>query len=231
MRRRIYRYGFNLSHSVSRMEKRNAVAAVSCALSAAVAAVSCVRGEWYWVAVSAFSIIAVGSHRIFGSDRGVRAPFLSWTIIPSVLQLAFVAADVWLLPLSDGTMRLSDITVYTYLWSLSMSLQCFASGFTLSAAADAAGILTIGKAWMLVLSMMAALTAAGFFMFYEYGWMYYSGYPVEGSQLPTFADLHRANGLMMTFPLVASLSGAVLFAAGYFGLKGVPKEALTEEIR
>jgi hypothetical protein len=33
----------------------------------------------------------------------------------------------------------------------------------------------------------------------------------------------------MTFSLVAAISGFLMFAAGYFYFKGVPKESLTEE--
>jgi hypothetical protein len=211
------------------MVKRNAVAAVSCALSVAVAAVSCARGEWFWLAVSAFSIFALFCHKAFRSDRGLRAGLLAWTIVPSVLQLAFIAADEWFLPLSDGTMVLSGIPLFEYLSSLSMSIQSFASGFAVLVAADAAGRFTIGKAWMLVLSMMITLSVSAAFMFYEYGWMYFHGYPLEGYQLPTREITHWANGLIMTFSLVAAISGFLMFAAGYFYFKGVPKESLTEE--
>ncbi len=210
------------------MVPRKALAILSGALSAVVAAVSCTRGDYFWLLVSAFAIASLWIPSALRMGEGPSKGLLAWTMVPSALQLAFIAGDMTLPFFSDGSVALNDVPLFTYVSSFCMALQSFLSGLGVLASANASGRITISRVWMLVFAMMISLGMSAFCMFYEYGWMYLSGYEVGESDLASLPEGKFMNGLMMAMPIVTVISTFFFVIAGRLLLMRWPKDWLTE---
>ncbi len=211
------------------MISRNLSAYVSALLSVAVAGISCARGDYFWVAVSGFALFALAFPLITRSDKAASGTVVVWTMVPSVLQLLFIAASLSMQSLSDGSIAFNDVPLFVYMSSFSMAMQGFVSGFSVIAVANASGKVKISRIWMLVFAMMISLGVSVFCMFYAYGWLFFNGYPLTE---PYFAELPEGkfmNGLVMASPIVTVVSSMFFFAAGRVLVMRRSKESLTED--
>ncbi|MBE6520240.1 MAG: hypothetical protein E7Z68_03890 [Thermoplasmata archaeon] len=211
------------------MVSRRPLVLASAALSVALAVISCARGDYFWIAVSGFSLFSLAFSRMTKSDKAACGAIVAWTIVPSVLQLGFIAADLSTDSLSDGSIAFNDVPVFVYMSSFSMALQGFVSGFSVLAVANASGKIMISRIWMLVFAMMMSLGVSVFCMFYAYGWLYFNGYPLTE---PYFAELPEGkfmNGLVMASPIVTVISTLFFVVFGRVLVMGRTKESLTED--
>lgn len=212
------------------MAGRRALVSASAVLSVTAAIASCFREDFFWLAVSGFALLSLAFPATIRSGKPASSALVAWTLVPPVLQLALIAADMAVPWISDGSAALNDVPLFVYLSSFNMALQGFVSGFSMLVVANASGIITISRSWMLVFAMMASLGVSAFCMFYEYGWMWLSGYPVSESDLARLPEGKFMNGLMMASPIVAVLSTPLFFVAGRLLVLRRPREALWEDM-
>jgi hypothetical protein len=212
------------------MVSRRALVFASATLSVMAALASCAREDYFWIAVSGFALLSLAFPALIRSDKAASSALVAWTMVPSVLQLALVAADMSVPWLSDGSIALNDVPLFTYVSSFNMALQGFVSGFAVLVVANASGTITVSRSWMLVFAMMASLGVSTFCMFYEYGWMWLSGYPVTESDLASLPEGKFMNGLMMASPIVTVISTLLFVLVGRLLVLRRPREALWEEM-
>ncbi len=204
------------------MDVWKAVRATSAVLAVFLAAVAVSRGEYFWIAVTALALIALFYPEVSRSGLRVRAGILAFTILPSVLQLAAMCVRF--------TAEVSGVSVYEHASAFSMTLQTFMSAFIIFATVRAEGKARLTRGWMAVLSMASAVSMSAMFMFYEYVWLYFSGYPLTNDDMVNPGDDIMVNGMLMSFPMMAIVCGSVMAYTAYKILKLRPIEEITEAV-
>ncbi len=211
------------------MLSRRLLVVLSCLLSVAVAAVSCARGDYFWIAVSGFAMLVLAFPRMMRSEKVACSAIVAWTIVPYVLQLAFIATDMVIPAVSDGSIVFNGVPLFYYMSAFSISMQGFISGFAAIVVVNALGMVTLSRTWMLVFAMMVSLGVSAFCMFYAYGWMFFQGYPVTDPAYASLPEGRFMNGLMMVSPIVTVTSTIFFVLVGRVLVKGRAKESLAED--
>ncbi len=202
---------------------------LSCLLSVAVAVASCARGDYFWIAVSGLAMFVLAFLRLMRSEKAACSAIVAWTIVPYVLQTAFIAADMAIPAVSDGSIAFNGVPLFYYLSAFSMALQGFISGFAAIVVVNALGMVTLSRTWMLVFAMMVSLGVSAFCMLYAYGWMFFQGYPVTDPAYASLPEGRFMNGLVMVSPIVTVVSTISFVLIGRGLVKGRAKESLTED--
>ena len=207
-----------------------AVRAASAASAVVLCAAALVRGDYFWLAVTALVLFALFLPEIVKSKTRVRAGMLAMTLPPSLIQISAIVFDYATGSLSTGTASFSGVPLYEYVSAFCLVLQCFFSSLVVVATFRSEGRIKLTRGWRAVVSMAAIVSASAFFMFYEYVWMHFAGYPLTNDEMLQPSDDLLVNGMLMSFPLLAVFLGAVLAYVTYKILKRWPIDELTEAV-
>ncbi|MEA4977285.1 MAG: hypothetical protein VB016_01860 [Methanomassiliicoccaceae archaeon] len=170
---------------------------VSVLLSLAVAAISVASTDvdWMWLAVSAIGIVLVLYPKKYLGGRGYNGFLLVASMVPMAAQAAL-----------GGYMCFE----WTYdLWVVSLVLQswtCVVYGYMLALLIDASTEIVLSKRWILLFSLLFALSISAMYLFIQFASMYFQGEPVFNTDFQGAGmDDTRIwmNSQLMTPPTVA----------------------------
>lgn len=170
---------------------------VSVLLSLAVAAISLASTDvdWMWLAVSAIGIALVLYPKKYLGGRGYNGFLLIASIVPMAAQAVL------------GGYMCFEWTYY--LWVASLVLQswtCVVYGYMLALLIDASTEIVLSKRWILLFSLLFALSVSAMYLFMQFASMYFQGEPVFNTDFQG-AGMDDAriwmNSQLMTPPTVA----------------------------
>lgn len=141
-------------------------------LAAAVAVISVADGDWMWFIVALVGV-AVMAYPIRKGDFTYNRVFLILAMIPLAVQ-AVLGILIFIYGRTDN------------LWIISLILQTWTAvvfGYMLAILIDAYTDIKLSKRWILLFSLLFALTISGIYLFFQFTALYMAGYPVFNYEL------------------------------------------------
>ena len=141
-------------------------------LAAAVAVISVADGDWMWFIVALVGV-AVVAYPIQKGDFTYNRVFLILAMIPLAVQ-AVLGILIFIYGRTDN------------LWITSLILQTWTAvvfGYMLAILIDAYTNITLSKRWILLFSLLFALTISGIYLFFQFTALYMAEYPVFNYEL------------------------------------------------
>ncbi len=141
-------------------------------LAAAVAVISVADGDWMWFIVALVGV-AVVAYPIQKGDFTYNRVFLILAMIPLAVQ-AVLGILIFIYGRTDN------------LWIISLILQTWTAvvfGYMLAILIDAYTDIKLSKRWILLFSLLFALTISGIYLFFQFTALYMAGYPVFNYEL------------------------------------------------
>ena len=141
-------------------------------LAAAVAVISVADGDWMWFIVALVGV-AVMAYPIRKGDFTYNRSFLILAMIPLAVQ-AVLGILILIYGRTDN------------LWIISLILQTWTAvvfGYMLAILIDAYTDIKLSKRWILLFSLLFALTISGIYLFFQFTALYMAGYPVFNYEL------------------------------------------------
>ncbi len=145
---------------------------VSLLLTVAVAIVSAMDADWMWFGVALVGF-AVMLYPRKNEDFGY-SPILIWTV-SAILAIQLILGILIYAEIQPKTFRLVSLAVQTCI--------CAVYGYMLALLIDRFTSIKLSERWMLMFSLLFALSVSGVYLFFQFASLYAAGYPVFNYEL------------------------------------------------
>lgn len=196
-------------------------------ISIAMAIVAFLSADWMWLVVDLLSLflLVLPSWRDMGYyySRGL----IKATMLSPALVVAVFLVDRFVYPI--GSHILLDVSYMQYVYAALQTIQCFVSGFMLAQVMDRTFGMTITKRWMVLFSMMVALSVSVLDLFFTFVDLYVNDYPVFNGDFQ-HGEERYSNRLLIVNPFVSTFASAVCAIVGTKIVKRLSKDDFIEQL-
>lgn len=197
---------------------------VSVGLSFVLGVIAALSHDWMWVVIDALNIIMLAIPHIKDLGYYYDKRIAGMTMVAPVFMIAVFLLS-FLLPLHDSIVI--NVPLYDYISGGVEAFQCFMIGFMVALVVDRSFGMTMTNGWMVLFSLVFAMTLIALDFFFVVGSMYFDGVPIFNED---YADSDgTANSTLMTTPLVATFLTAFMAVVLYRRLRGIDKTSFTRD--